>query len=149
VVVPSPGPDGSMEPPDVVSLQLQPVATREDGGVLRPESPLLFDLDQAVLRDDALSLADDMARWLLADRTVALVEVAGHTDDQGGVVYNQELSERRALAVRAALMARGVAPERLVARGYGLSRPVNRGTDETSRQANRRVELRVIRRAGE
>jgi outer membrane protein OmpA-like peptidoglycan-associated protein len=130
-----------------VVVEVAAVEARADGDVLRPVAPILFDLDSAVLRDDALAVIADMASWLRADRSAALVEVAGHTDDQGGVVYNQQLSERRALAVRAALAARGVAPERLVARGYGLSRPATSGTDEEARQLNRRVELSVLRRA--
>ena len=140
VVVPPPTADGAAEVA-TVQLELQPVATRADGDVLRPEVPLLFDLDQAVLRADAQAVADDMARWLLADRTAAVVEVAGHTDDQGGVVYNQELSERRARAVRDALVARGVAPERLVARGYGVMRPITDNSTRELRSRNRRVDF--------
>ncbi len=130
--------------PATVEVVLDKVEATSDGKVLRPVSPILFDTGKAVLRGDALAVLEDMARWLQADRTVALAEIAGHTDDQGGVAYNQELSEARARAVRDALIARGVAPERLQARGYGLSRPVTKLTDPDSRQRNRRVEVRVV-----
>jgi len=130
-----------------VEVQVAAVQAATDGDVLRPQAPILFDLDSDILRDDALAVIDDLARWLQADRSAALVEVAGHTDDQGGVVYNQQLSERRAVAVRRELARRGVAPERMVARGYGLSRPATSGTDDESRQLNRRVELSVLRQS--
>jgi len=127
-----------------VEVVLDKVEATSDGKVLRPVAPILFDLGKSDLRVDALAIVDDMARWLIADRTVALAEIAGHTDDLGGVAYNQTLSEQRARAVRDALVVRGVAPERLQARGYGLSRPVTKLTDEASRQRNRRVEVRVV-----
>lgn len=130
-----------------IELMVKEVKAAADGDLLKPEAPILFDLDSDVITADALAVIDDLARWLKADRSASLVEVAGHTDDQGGVVYNQQLSERRAFAVRAALANRGVAPERLIARGYGLSRPATSGTDPDSRQLNRRVELQVLRRA--
>lgn len=126
-----------------ISLVVEGVQSRIDADRVVPVQPILFDLDQHTLRPDALPLLDDLARWLQANQPAALVEVAGHTDDQGGVTYNQQLSERRAHAVKQALMARGIAPERLVARGYGLTRPVTPLTDDESRQRNRRVELVV------
>ena len=85
-----------------------------------------------------------MARWLIADRTASLAEIAGHTDDPGGVAYNQVLWEKRANAVRQALIELGVPPEHLQSRGYGLSRPVTKLTDDASRQRNRRVEIRGV-----
>ena len=87
---------------------------------------------------------DDLARWLLAHQEAAVVEIAGHTDDVGGVAYNQVLSEERARAIEAGLVARGVAVERLLSRGYGLSRPVTTLIDSDSRQRNRRAELVII-----
>ncbi|MEZ4318817.1 MAG: OmpA family protein [Myxococcota bacterium] len=130
-----------------VALSLTKVETTVSAGRVVIAKPVLFDLDKATLRPEAAAVLDDVARRLKADRTVALVEVAGHTDDQGGVVYNQELSERRATVVRDALVKRGVEPERLVRRGYGLSRPASAKTDDASRQLNRRVELVVLETA--
>ncbi len=113
-------------------------------GKLRLVHPILFDVGSAVLRQDAMALLDDVARRLTVDRRLALVEVQGHCSDEGGVAYNQQLSEDRARAVREALLARGVEIERLISRGYGLSRPVVTGHDESARQLNRRVELVIV-----
>lgn len=69
------------------------------------------------------------------------LQVAGHTDSSGDPVLNQQLSEARALAVRDALVARGVPPERITAAGYGASVPVADNETEEGRAANRRTEM--------
>lgn len=72
------------------------------------------------------------------------VELAGHTDSVGSANYNQQLSQKRADAVRNHLIDSGIAPERLVANGYGESRPVRSNSSEEGRERNRRVEFNVI-----
>ncbi|HUT77821.1 MAG TPA: OmpA family protein, partial [Polyangia bacterium] len=69
------------------------------------------------------------------------VAVSGHTDSVGADSYNQQLSERRANAVRDVLIADGVAGDRLTATGYGASMPVASNADAAGRAQNRRVEL--------
>ncbi|MGQ0721174.1 MAG: OmpA family protein [Candidatus Eiseniibacteriota bacterium] len=71
-------------------------------------------------------------------------EVAGHTDSSGDAAENRALSQRRAEMVRAQLIARGVSPARLTARGYGEEQPLADNGTEEGREANRRVELRRI-----
>jgi outer membrane protein OmpA-like peptidoglycan-associated protein len=72
----------------------------------------------------------------------AVLTVEGHTDNIGTPDYNQDLSERRAAAVRQALVAQfGVPANRLTAKGYGLTRPVEPNTTVEGRARNRRVEL--------
>lgn len=68
---------------------------------------------------------------------------------EGVAAYNQVMSERRAAAVRAALVAAGVDPARLEAAGYGASRPIADNDTESGRRRNRRVEIRVITLAAE
>lgn len=126
-----------------LQLGIAPTTSRLADGQIVLGQPVPFDLDQHDLRPDASPILDDVARLLRAQPHVRTVEVQGHTDDRGGVAYNQDLSERRAAAVVAALVARGVDPERLVARGYGLMRPVRAGRDDETRALNRRVELVV------
>jgi outer membrane protein OmpA-like peptidoglycan-associated protein len=69
------------------------------------------------------------------------VEVAGHTDNVGASEANQRLSQERAQAVMAALVARGVKADRLTAKGYGQTTPVADNRTEDGRTKNRRVEL--------
>jgi len=129
----------------VVRMTVAPVRSQVVwGDRLQPPAPLWFDTGKADIRSKVDEMIDDLARWLLAHQEAAVVEIAGHTDDVGGVAYNQGLSEDRARAIEAGLVARGVAVERLLSRGYGLSRPVTAQTDAESRQRNRRAELVIV-----
>lgn len=72
------------------------------------------------------------------------VEIAGHTDSVGAAEYNQQLSQKRAEAVRDYLLELGVAPDQLTARGYGESRPLRSNETPSGRERNRRVEVNVV-----
>lgn len=99
-----------------------------------------FDLDKATLRPDAAPVIDEIAKLLAGDPALEL-SIDGHTDSTGTAERNRELSKQRAEAVRAALVGKGIAAERLSAQGYGPDRPLEVETDEASRAKNRRVEL--------
>ncbi len=71
------------------------------------------------------------------------VEIAGYTDNVGKRRANEELSLRRAEAVRAWLIAKGIAPTRLTAKGYGMSNPVDTNVVPEGRARNRRIEFHV------
>ena len=75
------------------------------------------------------------------------IQVSGHTDNQGSEVYNQQLSERRAQAVRDAIVGMGVDPARITVIGYGESRPIASNDTAAGRTQNRRVEVRIVPRA--
>lgn len=72
------------------------------------------------------------------------IEVQGHTDSDGSVDFNFELSDRRAAAVVAYLVDRGVPAERLTWMGYGESRPLVENTNDEGKAINRRVEFHVV-----
>jgi len=73
------------------------------------------------------------------------VEIAGHTDSQGGAQYNMALSYDRAKSVRDYLVMRGLEPNRVIARGYGESRPIADNSTAEGRAQNRRVEVVPLR----
>lgn len=108
---------------------------------------VLFDFDQAVLRQEALPALDKVVTVLNSYPT-ATVLIEGHTDSVGQDGYNQKLSERRADSVRDWLASRGVATPMTI-RGWGESRPMvsntkpNGADDPDGRQKNRRVEITV------
>jgi outer membrane protein OmpA-like peptidoglycan-associated protein len=70
-----------------------------------------------------------------------VVEIQGHTDSQGKDQYNMALSSDRAQSVRSYLIMRGISPDRLVARGYGETKPMASNNTEDGRALNRRVEV--------
>lgn len=86
----------------------------------------------------------DLAARAAADCPGTL-RVEGHTDDTGNPAFNDQLSLRRAEAVRAAMIARGVPPERLLAAGLGQTQPVGDNATEEGRARNRRIEIRIVR----
>lgn len=101
-----------------------------------------FDVNSANLRSDAYALLDEYVSALqspaLAD---AVLLIAGHTDAAGSDAHNLLLSDRRARAVRDYLIQRGIAPGRLLAKGYGEAYPVASNTTEADRELNRRSEF--------
>ncbi len=74
----------------------------------------------------------------------AKIEVEGHTSSEGSEELNQKLSEDRANSVRAYMIQKGIAPERVTAVGYGPSRPKADNDTEAGRKQNRRIEIRVL-----
>jgi|GEM_PF-1390477 len=106
-----------------------------------------FEYDSAVIRRDSYRILDAVAFALADNPGLRLVEIRGHTDSRGSARYNLALSERRARAVRTYLIAAGVAPTRLAARGFGESRPRVAGDHERAWAANRRVEFAIVDRA--
>jgi OmpA-OmpF porin, OOP family len=99
-----------------------------------------FDTGKATIKPESDALLNQVAAALKSAPELKL-EVAGHTDNVGGPEANQKLSEDRARAVVAALVARGIDGSRLSARGYGQSSPVADNRTEDGRAKNRRVEL--------
>ena len=99
-----------------------------------------FDTDKATLRPDAAPVIDEIAKLLQSDAALKL-SIDGHTDSTGTAERNRALSKQRAEAVRGALVAKGIAAERLSAQGFGPDKPVADNGDDAGRAKNRRVEL--------
>ncbi len=99
-----------------------------------------FDFDKSTLRQEDIVIIDrdvtTLDQWGNAN-----IEVAGHTDSRGSDEYNMTLSQQRAEAVRNYLISKGIAADRLTAKGYGESQPVADNATDEGRFKNRRVEL--------
>lgn len=99
-----------------------------------------FDSGKAELKADGQATVAEIAS-MLKGATELKLAIEGHTDDVGQAAANKALSERRARAVLDALVAAGIAPQRLSAAGFGQERPVADNRSEEGRAKNRRVEL--------
>ena len=108
----------------------------------RVEMPgIYFDFDRATLKPESNRALTTIAT-LMRRQTQWRLGVEGHTDNVGTDAYNQDLSTRRAAAVRAALVRDfAIASERLTSAGFGARRPVETNTTIAGRARNRRVEL--------
>ena len=111
-----------------------------DGGLVLTLGDVVFDAGKASLKPSATTAIDRLAQ-LLGVYPERSVRIEGHTDSLGDAAANQQLSERRAAAVRDALLARGIAAARVEAVGYGATRPIADNRSESGRQKNRRIEI--------
>ena len=115
-------------------------AKQTDRGMIVTLSDVLFDTGRATLKPGADRALDRLAQYLKANPGTR-VFVEGHTDSVGSEAYNEELSQRRAQAVTAALSARGVPADQYQAKGLGKAYPVASNETPAGRQQNRRVEI--------
>jgi outer membrane protein OmpA-like peptidoglycan-associated protein len=90
------------------------------------------------------SLLQEVKRVIDGHPEITLIEVQGHTDNVGDPEYNMILSRARANAVRDWLVSRGIPADRLVAKGYGMSKPQAPSDTAEGRQENRRVQFVII-----
>lgn len=115
-------------------------ARRTDRGLLVTLDEVFFETGKANIATGTESTLDKLATFM-RDHPDQEVVIEGHTDSRGPEEYNRDLSQRRAEAVKQAMVARGVQSDRLVTRGYGESRPVASNENAGGRQLNRRVEI--------
>ena len=119
------------------------LSTRDTArGLIVSMSDVLFDFNQATLKQDAKERLAKVSGILLAYPTLHL-SVEGYTDSIGTDDYNQKLSERRAGAVRDYLTSNGIASGNVQAQGFGKANPVASNDTNAGRQQNRRVEMVV------
>jgi len=116
-------------------------------GEIRLLRPLAFLSKKAVLEDDAKEILDAVAAVIVARPDLLTVEVQVHTDDQGDEDFNLRFSDARSQIIRLYLIDKGVAEDRLTAKGYGETRPLVEGASEKARAANRRVQFVILDRA--
>jgi len=113
---------------------------KTDRGIVVTMGDVLFDTGKATLKPGAYATVERLAAVLKEDAS-RKVMIEGHTDSVGSDEYNQQLSERRAASVQAALFERGVDASQISTVGKGETTPVASNDNAAGRQQNRRVEL--------
>jgi OOP family OmpA-OmpF porin len=108
---------------------------------IRITQQIQFQFNKAVLRPGISTRILDEVAGVLNDYPKIILEVQGHTDNVGGDAYNMNLSQKRADAVRASLVSRGIDASRLVSKGYGFHQPLVPNVTAANRELNRRVQF--------
>lgn len=106
-------------------------------------SNLFFDSGQFSINEDSKTELEKLAKFLKTNALLR-VEISGHTDDVGNERENLVLSQKRAKTVVAYLLQLGIDPARMVASGYGKTRPLVVNATEENRRQNRRIEWRIL-----
>jgi len=114
--------------PTVEVFNLSSGATFESGG-------------SALSNEGKAEIAALLAKF--EGKTADAVVIEGHTDSSGDASFNQQLSEKRAEAVKAELVAKGASADKITTVGYGESKPVADNATTEGRAKNRRVEIKV------
>jgi outer membrane protein OmpA-like peptidoglycan-associated protein len=104
---------------------------------------VMFETGKSALKPESFTVLDIVAQSLNANPDIR-IEIAGYTDNTGSDATNLRLSQARADAVRAYLGSKGVAPGRMIAKGYGKENPIAPNTTAAGRAQNRRVELHQL-----
>ncbi len=122
-------------------VQITPTEVKVDGKINFPR-------DSDKITADSFATLDTVVRVLQEHPYLTKVRVEGHTDSEGLDTVNLDLSKRRAAAVVAYLVSKGVATARLLSEGYGESRPVMKNDTPMGRAKNRRVEFKILEVGG-
>ena len=104
---------------------------------------VFFDFDKAVLKPEGKARLDELVTKL-GGTTLEVIIAIGHTDSVGGDTYNQALSVRRAEAVKAYLVSKGIEPNRIYTEGKGKTQPIASNATDAGRAKNRRTEIEIV-----
>ncbi len=102
-----------------------------------------FETGKADLKPESYTVLDELVEYLKR-KDDERIEVGGHTDNVGKADANMILSTNRAKTVMAYLLSKGIAPERVTAKGYGATMPIAENTDAEGRAMNRRTEVKIL-----
>ncbi len=108
--------------------------------------PINFEFDKAIIKADSFYILDAVVATIQGNPVLQLIEVQGHTDEQGDDAYNMDLSDRRAKAVVDYLVGKGVDEKRVTSQGYGETQPIDKRHTAEAWAKNRRVQFVILKR---
>jgi outer membrane protein OmpA-like peptidoglycan-associated protein len=130
-------------PPPATVAQPAPEPPLPDYITIREQ--IQFETNKAVLLPQSFPILDEVAKVMIDNPRIELIEIGGHTDGDGDENDNLLLSQARCETVRSYLVTKGVALSRMLARGYGERVPLADNSTEEGKFRNRRVEFRIMK----
>jgi OOP family OmpA-OmpF porin len=103
-----------------------------------------FEYDKATILPASFGLLDEVVAVIKQNPHIKKIQIEGHASSEGDADHNQRLSDDRARSVMAYLSGHGVPKERLLARGFGVDRPIAGNDTPEGRERNRRVEFNIV-----
>ncbi|HYD74631.1 outer membrane protein OmpA [Ramlibacter sp.] len=140
---PPPAPAAQPAPPPPPAARPAPAPQPPAATKVTYAADTFFDFDKAVLKPEGRAKLDDLVSKV-KDINLEVVIAVGHTDSIGANAYNQRLSVRRAEAVKAYLVSKGIEKNRVYTEGKGEAQPVADNRTREGRAKNRRVEIEVV-----
>jgi len=143
---PAPPPPAAAPAPAPVPVPVKPAPAPAPKPVTEKvtfAADVFFDFDKAVLKPEGKARLDDLVSKL-GGTTLEVIIAIGHTDAVGGDAYNQSLSVRRAEAVKAYLVSKGIEPNRIYTEGKGKTQPIASNATDAGRAKNRRTEIEIV-----
>ena len=108
--------------------------------------PIFFETGKADIKSESIPTLDAIVAVFASEKKLGLVEIGVHSDARGNDEYNLKMSQKRADAIRDYLIAKGVDGNRLRAKGFGETRPIDKRANEAAWAKNRRTEFVIIQR---
>ena len=139
----APGCDGALEAPKAAAPAPAPAPAPLAAQKVTYAADAFFDFDKSVLKPEGRAKLDDLVSKIQGINLEVIIAV-GHTDSVGSDAYNQRLSVRRAEAVKAYLVSKGIERNRIYTEGKGEKQPVADNRTAEGRAKNRRVEVEVV-----
>lgn len=141
----TPAPAPAATPAPAADPNAKPVLKKD-----RLEIPgqIVFESGSAVLKPESDAAISQLKTYLDETPRVTKLRIEGHTDNVGSAESNETLSGQRALAIKAALVAKGINKDRLLAVGFGQSKPIADNATEEGKAKNRRTEFHVAELGG-
>ncbi len=141
--VPAPAPAPAPAAPAPAVKPPAPAAPKPVTEKVTLAADVFFDFDKSVLKPEGKAKLDDLIGKLKAVALEVIIAI-GHTDSIGSDSYNQKLSVRRAEAVKAYMVSKGIEPNRIYTEGKGEKQPIADNRTAQGRAKNRRVEIEVV-----
>jgi OmpA-OmpF porin, OOP family len=144
---PAPAPSATPEPAPAPTPTpaAEPVLKKDK---LEMPGEIQFESGKAIIKPESEGIIDALKNYLDKTPRVTKLRIEGHTDNVGSPESNEKLSGERALAIKKALIAKGIKAERLLAVGFGQNKPVADNATDDGKAKNRRTEFRVAELGG-